>query len=470
MSLNWKEIDLALSELDLAGAQIQKVTQTAYDVICLHTYKEGRARSILVALTPGACRIHETFRAVPKSDKPLRFGEFLKSRVRNARIEEAVQLGTDRIVRFTLRHDDERLLLYVRLWTNAANVVVTDGDGLVLDAMRRSPKRGEISGGRYAPVDVAAQSPENKPKKEFEVRSLPGEGNFNERIDAWYAEFSGALSLEVLREQVRKNFAARYVRLQAALETLEEKRKEYADADAHKRRGELILANIAAVRPSSAWLDAVDYSSGEELRIRLDPRKSASANAEACFDQYRKAKHGLAEVEAEIAAEKAEIEALRGSEKILLDEENPLRLLKALRSMRVSAKTTAKKRPGLAFRRNGWLMLVGRGAEENDELLRRHVKGSDLWLHARDFPGAYVFVKARSGKTYPLDVMLDAGNLALFYSKGRNSGEGDLYYTQAKYLRRAKDGPKGLVLPTHEKNIRVKLDEARLRALEACKE
>jgi predicted ribosome quality control (RQC) complex YloA/Tae2 family protein len=65
---------------------------------------------------------------------------------------------------------------------------------------------------------------------------------------------------------------------------------------------------------------------------------------------------------------------------------------------------------------------------------------------------------------------LDAGNLALFYSKGRNSGEGDLYYTQVKFLRRAKDGPKGLVLPTQEKNLRVKMEEVRLRKLEECKE
>ncbi len=34
----------------------------------------------------------------------------------------------------------------------------------------------------------------------------------------------------------------------------------------------------------------------------------------------------------------------------------------------------------------GFLILVGRGAKENDELLRHHVKGNDYWLHARDYP------------------------------------------------------------------------------------
>jgi predicted ribosome quality control (RQC) complex YloA/Tae2 family protein len=87
----------------------------------------------------------------------------------------------------------------------------------------------------------------------------------------------------------------------------------------------------------------------------------------------------------------------------------------------------------------------------------------------RDFPGSYVFIKHRSGKTVPLDILLDAGNLALFYSKGRNNGEADLFYTQVKYLRRAKNAPKGTVLPTQEKNLHIKTDENRLKELENCR-
>ncbi|MEI6876539.1 MAG: NFACT RNA binding domain-containing protein, partial [Spirochaetota bacterium] len=109
--------------------------------------------------------------------------------------------------------------------------------------------------------------------------------------------------------------------------------------------------------------------------------------------------------------------------------------------------------------------LIGRSAKENDELLRHHVRGSDLWLHARDFAGAYVFIKSRPGKTFPLEILLDAGGLALYYSKGREAGEGDLYYTWVKYLRRAKNGPKGLVIPTQEKNLFVRIDDARIRQL-----
>jgi predicted ribosome quality control (RQC) complex YloA/Tae2 family protein len=97
------------------------------------------------------------------------------------------------------------------------------------------------------------------------------------------------------------------------------------------------------------------------------------------------------------------------------------------------------------------------------------VRGNDIWIHARDYAGAYVFIKYRSGKTAPLDILLDGGNLALFYSKGRNNGSGDCYYTQVKYLRRAKNGPRGKVIPTQEKNISIKLDQKRLKKLEEAR-
>ena len=126
-----------------------------------------------------------------------------------------------------------------------------------------------------------------------------------------------------------------------------------------------------------------------------------------------------------------------------------------------------KSHPGLEYEIAGWLIYVGRDANENDELLRHHVRGEDLWLHVRDFPGGYVFIKARKGKTVPLDVLLDAGNLAVYYSKARNNGGAtDLYYTHVKYLRRAKNGPKGLVIPTQEKNLCITPDRERLRRCE----
>ena len=103
MSLNWKEINLILEELELPGMQIQKVVQSTYDTLGLSLYGKKGAKNLLISISPGACRIHETFRPLPKSHKPLRFAQFLNSRIVNGRITEAVQLGQDRIIRLKIR-------------------------------------------------------------------------------------------------------------------------------------------------------------------------------------------------------------------------------------------------------------------------------------------------------------------------------------------------------------------------------
>jgi predicted ribosome quality control (RQC) complex YloA/Tae2 family protein len=336
--------------------------------------------------------------------------------------------------------------------------------------MRRLPKRGEVTGGRYVPEDQAGQSAAGR---EYQIRELPGPLSFNEKIEAWYAEHGGALSLDSLRERARRNFEGSLGRLKASLEKLKAKERDFAAADQLREYGDLILANTGAVQPGDQWLEADNFFSGGRIRIRLDPKKSPAAQAEHYYEQYRKAKNGLRDVREEIKAGEEEIKRLEKNLAGLLAETNPLVLLKLLKSSGGGPPGPAgeqdNKRPGLSFRKNDWLIIVGRDATENDALLRRHVKGGDLWLHARDFPGSYVFIKQRRGKTVPLDILLDAGNLAIFYSKGRNNGEGDLFYTPVKYLRRVKNGPKGLVLPTQEKNLHIKVDEKRLKELETCR-
>jgi len=496
MSLNWKEINLILEELCLPGMQIQKAVQSTFDVLSLKLYGKDGAKTLLVSVNPGACRLHEAFDSSPKSDRPLRFAEFLNSRITNGRIEEAVQLGSDRIIRLTVRRGEERYRIYFRLWSNAANVIVTDPEGRLLDAMRRLPKKGEVSGGRYAPEQAAAAE-SGLPRREYHIRefpeellaALPADASFNKKIDAFYRREGGALSLDALREEARRKYEGSIDRIRSSLERLKEKEGEFSKADRLREYGDLILSNLGRIKPGGEWLEAENFYAGDPaetsdistgtVRIKLDPRRSPAASAEDYYEQYRKAKSGLAELQTGIEDGEKELRRLEEILQSLLLETNPLVLHKRLRTgakpggALAEGKTPGRredaKRPGLSFRRKDWLIIVGRDANENDALLRKHVKGNDLWLHARDYSGSYVFIKQKPGKTVPLDILLDAGNLAIFYSKGRNNGQGDLFYTHVKYLRRAKDGPKGLVIPTQEKNLHIKLDTGRLKELEKCR-
>ena len=472
MSLNWKEIDCILEELELEGSFIQQIVQPSYDTIAFHTYKNGQSKTILVCLAAGACRIHQTWAAVPKNNKPLRFMEFLKARIKGARINSIRQLGQERIIKLELSHCGQEFLLYIRLWSNAANMILTDTNHVVLDTFYRRPKKDEVSGGTFQEPHLEPK-PQGDTAKEWQVRSfdqLPDWENlsFNQKVEQWYGEHAGQLSLEALLEQAEKFYNSRHSKMEAALHRLEKKRDEFLQNQQWKHYGDLILTYGHLIDGSQDYLECEDYESGARIRIKIDPKKNAQENASSYYNTYKKTVSGLADLEHDIQRAKKELLDLEATYQQLCREPNPLRLQQMLRKQTTPKQQVEKKRPGLSYQVEGWTILVGRTAAENDELLRRHVKGLDMWFHTRDYAGGYVFVKNRPGKTIPLSIMLCAGNLAVYHSKARKAGKADLYYTQVKHLRRAKNGPKGLVLPSQEKNLLVQLDKEILQKLEAA--
>ena len=472
MSLNWKEIDCILEELELDGSFIQQIVQPSYDTIAFHTYKNGQSKTILICLAAGACRIHQTWSAVPKNNKPLRFMEFLKARIKGARINSICQLGQERIIKLELSHCGQEFLLYIRLWSNAANMILTDTNHLVLDTFYRRPKKDEVSGGIFQEPRLEPK-PQGDAVKEWQIRSfdqLPDWENlsFNQKVEQWYGEHAGQLSLEALLEQAEKFYNSRHSKMEAALHRLEKKRDEFLQNQQWKHYGDLILTYGHLIDGSQDYLECEDYESGALIRIKIDPKKNAQENTSSYYNTYKKTVSGLADLEHDIQKAKKELLDLQATYQQLCREPNPLRLQQMLRKQTTPKQQVEKKRPGLSYQVEGWTILVGRTATENDELLRHHVRGLDMWFHTRDYAGGYVFVKNRPGKTIPLSIMLCAGNLAVYHSKARKAGKADLYYTQVKHLRRAKNGPKGLVLPSQEKNLLVQLDKEILQKLETA--
>ena len=70
MSLNWKEIDLVISELDLVGAKIERIIQPSYDSLSLGLFKAGTSTELFISVAQGACRLHALTSAPPKPDRP----------------------------------------------------------------------------------------------------------------------------------------------------------------------------------------------------------------------------------------------------------------------------------------------------------------------------------------------------------------------------------------------------------------
>ena len=96
-------------------------------------------------------------------------------------------------------------------------------------------------------------------------------------------------------------------------------------------------------------------------------------------------------------------------------------------------------------------------------MLNKIAKGNDYWFHIRDYAGSHVVVKEIKNREITEKIKHEAALLALYFSKGKKADEGDIYFTRVKYLHKAKGS--GVVLPTQEKNIKVKFDENILKKI-----
>ena len=74
------------------------------------------------------------------------------------------------------------------------------------------------------------------------------------------------------------------------------------------------------------------------------------------------------------------------------------------------------------FESEGYEILVGQSARDNDQLTFKVAAPQDLWLHVSGTPGSHVVVRNPGGGEVPRPVVKRAAELAAFHSKARAAG------------------------------------------------
>ena len=475
--MNWREIDAVLGELNLEGCRLNRVRQPDYhrgDSRILRIGIPGSDRpGAQGANSPGFIGSAGKVAFRKPCPRPPRFAALIRSRLEGRRLTSLSQLGRDRIVRFAFAGPETSFFLDAKLWGNGANLILTEPGGLVIDAFSRRPNRGEAPGGKWPPEGIGMESAaEQETDDRFVLRNLPGVGDWNSRVEEYYADLESGSDLKRRLDLWRNYLDRRERALAIKAESLERDSRRFEAQNRDGHWADLIMSSLHEIAKGDSALEIEDWENpGERVRIPLDTTLSPGENAQRYYGRQKRAARALerlAEDREALVHTQARLDTLR----FRLDEGDtgsaPFDADPPEVTKRGERKTGTL--PGLWIRKDPYIIVVGRNARESDFLLRRWSRGNDTWLHARDWPGGHVFVRAPRGKSIPLEVLLDAGNLALSYSKGRSSGEADLYYTQVKNLRRPKDGNAGTVLPNREKNLRVRLELQRLEALKALAE
>lgn len=95
---------------------------------------------------------------------------------------------------------------------------------------------------------------------------------------------------------------------------------------------------------------------------------------------------------------------------------------------------------------DGWEVLVGRAASDNDALTFKVAAPRDLWLHvAGGTPGSHVVVKNPEGAQVPRDVVERAAELAAWYSKARAARRVEVHVCRVADVSKPRGAPAGRV-------------------------
>jgi predicted ribosome quality control (RQC) complex YloA/Tae2 family protein len=120
----------------------------------------------------------------------------------------------------------------------------------------------------------------------------------------------------------------------------------------------------------------------------------------------------------------------------------------------------SKGRPYRTLVIDGWEVLVGRGARENDDLTFHVAEKRDLWLHvAGGTPGSHVVVRNPEHTEVPREVVEKAAQLAAWYSKARGAPRVEVHVCRVSDVRKPRGAPAGLVELARYDRIKVTPDK-----------
>ncbi len=95
---------------------------------------------------------------------------------------------------------------------------------------------------------------------------------------------------------------------------------------------------------------------------------------------------------------------------------------------------------------DGWTVLVGRTAADNDVLSLRLASPKDFWLHVAGDSGSHVVIRNPEGiQRPPRETLQFAAALAAGYSRARSGGRVAVHWTQRSEVRKPRGLPAGKV-------------------------
>jgi len=402
----------------------------------------------------------------------------------------------DRIVSFRFVGTDElgrerERTLVAQLTGRSADLFLLD-EKAVITHQARSMRRNvgatseQLISGQEIGVTYHAPSTIKTPrlsKSEHALSETIRSGKFSsasEAADAYFTSLLSGQAFDAKASAARSSLRKKISRQQKLLQELQKDLATHADAEQHKRIGDLLLANLGTARREGNRIKLIDYfvDDAPTIEVEIDGQLTLPEEASRRFGLYSRSKRAVTQINARIEATRAELNNLKSQERTLeeiIEEHDEASLdrfvsvppasagvsQRELGSIPHTAGGRSKRIPGTRryISSDGLEILVGRAAHDNDHLTFKVAKPNDLWLHASDYGGSHVVIRNPTRKDIPHRTIIEAAQLAAHFSQARKDPKVDVHYTQRKFISKPKGAKPGLVRMSRFKNITVEPKE-----------
>ena len=277
----------------------------------------------------------------------------------------------------------------------------------------------------------------------------------SEVLETYYAEKNALTRIRQKSTDLRRIVQTALERNVKKYDLQAKQLKDTEKREKYRVYGELINTYGYNVEPGSKSFQALNYYTGEEITIPLDPQIPVQDNAKKYFDKYGKLKRTCEAVTTLLKETGDEIEHLKSiqtSLDIALQEEDLAQIREELvQSGYIHKRPSGNKKVKITSRpfhyisSDGFDMYVGKNNLQNDELTFQFAKGGDWWFHAKGAPGSHVIVQT-NGQELPDRTYEEAARLAAYYSSNRNAEKVEIDYIEKKHVKKPNGAKPGFVV------------------------
>ncbi len=295
----------------------------------------------------------------------------------------------------------------------------------------------------------------------------------NEMIEVFYAARDAKERMKQKSADLFKLLNTQLERATKKLNILTKTLRDAKNKELYKIKGDLIIANIYRIESGMKEISLENYydPNCRALKIALDPSLTPSQNAQRYYKKYNKAKTAEIEVAKQLSENRSDIDYLESTLTSLenAESEEDLNAIKAeligegyIKRRAVSGRKQPKQaqsKPMHFVSSDGFDIYVGRNNTQNDYLTLRFANSGDIWFHTKNIHGSHAVIKLGLDKEVPRSTMLEAAQLAAYYSKARDSSQVPVDYTFVRNVKKPNGAKPGMVIYENYNTVYVKPDK-----------